>query len=149
MVAIQMDLGWFDKKVRLLAATLCRFDRKLPFLGAAYIGSYILSPFEAWLMRLGPRVGGIVQNFLNVPLGALLYCLIFFSLFNFGVQIKRAYQATLILSCALFVIRLNLSIFMNQGMDVLLDGVAAGLGLFVGYAIVQYYLVTSAIGKWE
>lgn len=149
MLAIQTDLGWFDKNVKLLAAILCQLDRKLPFITLVYLILLLLVPYDSWLERMGQGVGIVVQNFLNIFLCALLFCLSFFSLLNLGVTAKRACRAALILSLTLIIIHGNISDLTSNRWGVFLNWISSALGVFVGYAIVHYYLVMTSIGKWE
>jgi hypothetical protein len=149
MQAIQTELDWFDKYVKLLAAILCRLDRKLPFITLVYFTFIFLTPFESLLEHIGPGIEIAIQSFLNIPLHALSFSLSFFSLLNLGANARRANRLALILSLMIIAIHGNAADFMSDQLDVFCHWISSAIGVFAGYAIVQYYIVAASIGKWE
>jgi len=149
MQTIQTDLGRFDRYVRFFVAIMFQLNRKLLFITLAYSVLLLLISFDAWLEHLGASAGLFLHIFLNVPLYALLFCLSFFSLLNSGLNARRANHAALIFTLALLAIDSNVIKLGREGGEVLCNLLSGGPGVFVGYAIVQYYLVTTAIGKGE
>lgn len=149
MLAIQMDLGRFDRQVKIFCALMLQLADKLPFITSVYCALLFLLSFDVWLAPIAPRARFFIQFFLDVPLCALLFCLIFFSLLNSSVNARLANRVALILAPALLLMDSNVLIFSHAYGEFLGDLLSGGLGVFAGYAIVQYYLVTTAIGKWE
>jgi hypothetical protein len=149
MLAIQTELDWFDRYVKFFAARLCRLDRKLPFITLVYFAVIFLAPFESWLEHIGQGIEIVMQSFLNIPLYAMSFPLSFFSLLNLGVHARGANRLALILSLAIIVIPGNAADEVSASLEVFCNWVSRALGVFAGYAIVQYYIIATSIGKWE
>lgn len=153
MIRRQTDLASIETWIKSIMAALFRLDKKLPIIALAYMAGMVIFSLLSTTGSAGRSVllafTPFVQNALRIPEYTFLYLLFSMSLITFNVSIKKAGVMGALL-CIAFAAG-------EEALQTLVPGreasvVALGLdlaGIFVGYALIQYYLHVTFIGRWE
>jgi VanZ family protein len=148
----QRGVSSVDKPVEALASMMRHLGRKLPFITVAYMMLiFLVSSIPVDDSLPGRILMGIlpsVQDLLHVPEYALLFCLSFFSLTNLGMNAKRA-RLTALFFCLAFAAADECYQYFIPGRQMSVgDWIADAVGVFAGFAVIQYYLAMMLNRNW-